>query len=108
VAIPDPCRVVVLMPRSHGDTRAFLRRGRAWSREARGDFRALSCWVMGSVPRGTWQHRSPFLAGGAQGASRHVVTLEPFPGGWRALCHGARGDTEALFWQVVCSVPWGT
>jgi hypothetical protein len=74
----------------------------------RGDSGALSCRVMGSVPRGTWQHQSPFLAGGAHGASGHVVTPEPFLGRWRALCHGARGDTEALFWRVACSMPRST
>jgi hypothetical protein len=33
VAIPKPRRVVVLVPRSRGDVRAFLRRGWAWSHE---------------------------------------------------------------------------
>jgi hypothetical protein len=93
------------VPRSRGNARALLHRGWAWSHEARGDSRALSFRVMGSVPRGTWQHWSPFLAGGAHGASRHLATPEPFPGGWLALCHGAHGDTGALFWQVACSVP---
>jgi hypothetical protein len=45
--------------------------------------------------------------GGVHGASGHVATLEPFPSGWRALCHGARGDTGALLWRVSCSVPRG-
>jgi hypothetical protein len=49
-----------------------------------------------SVPQGTWQHQSPFLTGGAHGASGHVATPEPFPDGWRALCHGARGDIRIL------------
>jgi hypothetical protein len=108
VVIPEPCRAMVLVSRSRGDTRVFLHRGWTWSRKARGDSEALSWWVMGSVPRGTWQHRSPFLEGGAHGASWHVVTSKPFPGGWCALCHGARGDTGALFWQVMCYVPRGT
>jgi hypothetical protein len=108
VAIPEPCRVVVLVPQSRGDARAFLRRGWAWSCETRGDSRALSCRVTGSVPRGTWQHRSPFLAGGVLGASGHVTTPEPSLGEWHALCHGARGDTGALSWWVACSVPQGT
>jgi hypothetical protein len=30
------------------------------------------------------------------GVVGHVVTLEPFPTGWRARCHGARGDVRAL------------
>jgi hypothetical protein len=108
MAIPEPNRAMVLVPWSRGDARAFMRRGRAWSHEAHGDSKAISCRVTGSVPRGTWQHRSPFLVGGTHGASGHVVTLEPFPGGWHALCHGACGDTEALFWWVACSVPQGT
>jgi hypothetical protein len=52
VAVPEPCQVVVLVPRSRGDARAFLRRGRAWSHEACGDSGAFSYRVMGSVPRG--------------------------------------------------------
>jgi hypothetical protein len=99
---------VVLVPWSRGDARAFLRMGRAWSHEAHGDFGALSYRVMGSVPLGTWQHRSPLLAGGAHDASGHVETPKPFPSRCRALCHGTCGDTRALFWRVACSVPWGT
>jgi hypothetical protein len=75
---------------------------------ARGDSRTLSYRVTGSVPRGTWQHRSPFLMSGTLGASGHVATPKPFSGGWRALCHGARGDTRALSYQVACYVPRGT
>jgi hypothetical protein len=69
---------------------------------------AFSYQVTGSVPRGTWQHRSPLLVSGAHGALGYVVTLEPFPGGWHALCRGASGDTGALFWRVAWSVPRGT
>jgi hypothetical protein len=65
---------------------------------ARDDTGALSLWVVCSVPRGTWRHQSPFLAGGALGASGHVATPEPFPSMWHALCHGAHGDTGALSW----------
>jgi hypothetical protein len=49
VAISESCRAVVLVPRSRGNARAFLRRGQAWSREVRGDSGALSCQVTGSV-----------------------------------------------------------
>jgi hypothetical protein len=65
--------------------------------ETRGDFGALSCRVTGSMPRGTWQHQNPFLTGGALGASGHVVTSEPSPGGWRALCLEARDGARALW-----------
>jgi hypothetical protein len=54
VAIPETYRVLVLVPRRRGDTKAFPRRGRVWSRETRGDFGAFPCWVEGPVPRGTW------------------------------------------------------
>jgi hypothetical protein len=54
VPVLEPCQTVVLVPRSCGDTRAFLCRGRAWGHEARDDSRAFSYRVMGSVPRGTW------------------------------------------------------
>jgi hypothetical protein len=37
-----------------------------------------------------------------------MATPEPCPGGWRALCLGARGDTKALPWWVACSVLRGT
>jgi hypothetical protein len=37
-----------------------------------------------------------------------VAIPEPFPNGWRALCHGARGNIGALFWQMACSMPQGT
>jgi hypothetical protein len=37
-----------------------------------------------------------------------MATPEPCPGGWRALCLGARGDTRALPWWVACSVLRGT
>jgi hypothetical protein len=73
----------------------------------RGDSGAFSCQVMSTVPRGTWQHRSPLLVSGVHGASGHVVTPKPFPGRWHALCHGVHDDTEALFWSVACSVPQG-
>jgi hypothetical protein len=105
MVIPEPYQAVVLVPRSRGDAIAFLLRGQVWSCEARGDSEDLSCWVTGSVPRGTWQHRSPFLVGSVLGALGHVATLEPFPGRWHALCHGVRGDTGALSWRVACSVP---
>jgi hypothetical protein len=108
VPVPEPCRAVVPKPQSCGDARAFLRRGRAWRHKAHGDSGAFSCQVTGSVPRGTWQHRSPLLASGTHSASGHVATPEPFPGRWRALCHGTRGDTGALSWQVARSVPQGT
>jgi hypothetical protein len=97
MAIPKPCRAVVLMPRSRDDAKALLRRGRAWSHETHGDSRALSCRVTGLVPRGTWRHWSPLLAGGVLDASEHVVTPEPSPGGWSPLCHGARGRARALW-----------
>jgi hypothetical protein len=87
VAILEPYRAVVLVPRSHGDARAFLRRGWAWSHVACGDSRALSCWVTGS---------------------EHVATPEPFPDGLRARCLRAHGNTRALSWRVAHSVPWGT
>jgi hypothetical protein len=106
--ILEPYRTVVLVPRSCDDARAFLRKGRAWSHEARGDSVTLSCWVMSSIPQGAWQHQSTFLVGGALGTSGHVATPEPFPGGWRAMCHGAHGGTGALSWQVACSVPRDT
>jgi hypothetical protein len=37
VAIPEPCRAVVLVPQSRGDERSFLHEVQAWSREARGN-----------------------------------------------------------------------
>jgi hypothetical protein len=74
----EPCRVVVLVPQSRGDARAFLRRGRARSRETCGGSGALSCPVMGSVPQGTWRHRSPLLAGGVLCATGHVAEKEPY------------------------------
>jgi hypothetical protein len=108
MAVTEPYRAVVLVHRSHGDARAFLHRERAWSHEARGDFGALSYRVMASVPRGMWQYRSPLLAGDAHGALGHGATPEPFPCGWQALCHGACGNTGALFWRMACFVPRGT
>jgi hypothetical protein len=54
VAVPEPYRAVALVPQSRGDTRAFLRWGRDWSHEARGDSGAFPYQVTGSVPRGTW------------------------------------------------------
>jgi hypothetical protein len=54
VAIPEPCQAVVLVPWTHGDAKAFPRRGRVWSYETRGDSRALPCRVAGPVPRGMW------------------------------------------------------
>jgi hypothetical protein len=95
VSVPKPCGAVVPKPRSRGDARAFLCRGRAWSHEACGDSGAFSCRVMGSMPQGTWQHWSPLLVSGTHGASGHVVTPGPFPGGWRALCLGTRGRARA-------------
>jgi hypothetical protein len=35
-----------------------------------------------------------------------MVTLEPFPAGWWALCHGVRGDTRALLYWEVGLVLW--
>jgi hypothetical protein len=95
VAVLEPCRAMVMVPRSRGDARAFLRRGRARSHEARGDSRAFSYRVTGSVPQGTWQHRSPLLVSGTLCDMGHVVTLEPSSGGWRALCLGAHGRARA-------------
>jgi hypothetical protein len=40
--------------------------------------------------------RSHYAPGDGLGALGHVVTPEPSPGGWRARCIGARGDTEDL------------
>jgi hypothetical protein len=97
VVIPEPCGAVVLVPRSRGNGRAFPRRGRAWSRETRGDSGALSCRLTSSVSWGTWRHRSPLLAGGMLGASGHVAAPEPSPDGWCALCHGAHGRARALW-----------
>jgi hypothetical protein len=95
---------VVLVPRSHCNARAFLCMGWAWSHEARGDSGDLSCRVTGSVPRGMWQHWSPFMAGGMHGASGHMTTLEPFPGRWRALCHGhvATPESSSGGWRALC------
>jgi hypothetical protein len=95
MAVLEPCRAMVLVPRSCVDARAFLPRGRAWSHKAHGDSGAFSCRVTGSVPQGTWQHRSPLLASGTLYDMGHVVTSEPSSGGWRALCLGARGGARA-------------
>jgi hypothetical protein len=76
-----------------------------WSRRTRVGTEAFSYQVTGSVPRGMWQHQSPLMASGVHGALGYVVTPEPFPDGWHALCRGESGDTGALFWRVVCSVP---
>jgi hypothetical protein len=96
-------------------------RRRVWSHRTRGDTGALPggdpgasvTWQRQSLPaqgaglepRGTWRLRSPLLPGDGLSASGHVATPEPFPGRWRALCHGARGDTGALSWRMACSVP---
>jgi hypothetical protein len=89
VVIPEPCGAVVLVPRSRGNVKAFLRMGRAWSCEARGYSGALSCRVTGSMLR---------ARGNTGDLSRRVARSVP----------RARGDTGALSWRVVCSVPWGT
>jgi hypothetical protein len=52
--MPEPYRAVVLVPRSRGDARAFLRRGRAWSHETCGDSGTFPRRVTGLVPRGMW------------------------------------------------------
>jgi hypothetical protein len=95
--ILEPYQVVVLVPRSRGDTRAFLRRGQTRSHEARGDSKALSCRVMGLVPQGTWQHWSPFLVSGAHGALEQTHTIS-FPGaaadGALALHHRGGGEVR--------------
>jgi hypothetical protein len=83
-------------------------RRRVWSCRTCAGTEAFSYQVMGSVPRGTCQHRSPLLVSGAHSALGYMATPEPFPSRWHALCRGARGDTGALFWRVACSVPWGT
>jgi hypothetical protein len=79
VSIPEPCRAMVLVPQPCGDSRASLRRGRAWSHKARGDSGAFSCRVTGSG---------------------HVARPESSPGEWHARCIGAHGDTGALSWRV--------
>jgi hypothetical protein len=51
-----------------------------WIVNARGNTGALSWRVARTVPRDTWRHRSPFLAGLAGGvlcASGHVAEPEP-------------------------------
>jgi hypothetical protein len=53
VPVPKSCRAVVPVPRPRGDARASLRRGWACSHESRGESRAFSCRVTGSVPRAT-------------------------------------------------------
>jgi hypothetical protein len=83
-------------------------RRRVWSHRTHAGTDAFSCRVMGSVPHGMWQHWCPLLMTGVHGASGHVATPEPFPGGWHVVCHGARGDIRALFWRVECSMPRGT
>jgi hypothetical protein len=64
--------------------------------ETRGDTRTLPWRVARFVPWGTWRRRSPLLSGGALCVMGHVATPEPSPARWCTLCHGARGDTEAL------------
>jgi hypothetical protein len=107
MAIPEPCRAVVLMPRSCGDARAFLRRGWAWSHEIRGDSRALSGWVTGSVPRGTWRHQSPLLEGGVLCAMGHVAEPEFSNTRSRSGAVGIRGDTGSLSCLVQSLAPRG-
>jgi hypothetical protein len=43
-----------------------------------------------------WRRQNPLTLGGGSGAAGHMVTPEPFPTGWRAWWHRARGDTRAL------------
>jgi hypothetical protein len=62
----------------------------------------------GLEPRGTWRLRNPLLPGDGLGASGHMETPEPFPGGWHARCLRARDDTGALSLWVAHSMPWGT
>jgi hypothetical protein len=69
---------------------------RTWSHRTRRDTRAPPCRVAGPVPRGTWRHQSPPTPGEGSRAAGHVATPEPFPVGWRARCHGARGNARAL------------
>jgi hypothetical protein len=107
MAIPEPCRAVVLMPRSCGDARAFLRKGWAWSHETRGDSRALCGWVTGSVPRGTWRHQSPLLAGGVLCATGHVAEPELSDTRSRSGAMGIRGGTGSLSCLVQSLAPWG-
>jgi hypothetical protein len=47
-------------------------------------------------PGGTWRRQSPPSLGDGSRAAGHVATPEPFLAGWRARCHGARGDTRVL------------
>jgi hypothetical protein len=68
----------------------------------------LGALLVGLEPRGVWRLRSLLLPGDEHGAPGHMATPEPSPGEWRAWCLGARGDTEAFFWQVARSVSWGT
>jgi hypothetical protein len=107
VAAPEPSRT----------------RRRVWSHMTRGDIGAIPgggpgasvTWRRQSLPaqgglepRGMWLLRSPLLPGDGLGASGHVATPEPFPGGWRARRLTACGDTGALSWRVAHSMPWGT
>jgi hypothetical protein len=57
---------------------------------------SLTAQGAGLKPRDTWRLQSPLLPGDGLGASGHVTTPKPFPGGWRARCLGVRGDTGAL------------
>jgi hypothetical protein len=62
---------------------------------------------MGSVPRGTWRHRSPLLAGGALCAMGHVAEPELSGTGSGSRAVGTRGGTGALFCRVRSLVPRG-
>jgi hypothetical protein len=87
VAAPEPSRT----------------RRQVWSHRTRGDTGALPDG--GPSASVTWRRlsllaqgvglESPLLSGDGLGASVHVATPEPFPGGWRARCLGARGDIGA-------------
>jgi hypothetical protein len=80
VALSESYRAVVLVPRTHGDARAFLHRRLAWSRETRGDSGALPCRVA-----------EPELSGIGSGCGA-VRT---------------RGDTGALSYRVQSLALWG-
>jgi hypothetical protein len=119
VVVPEPSRTRrrVWSHRTRGGTGALPGGGPGasvtWRRQS------LPAQGAGLEPRGMWRLRSLLLpgdglgasgyvatpVGGTHGALEHVTTPKPFPDGWHTLCHGARGDTGALFWQVACSVP---
>jgi hypothetical protein len=83
------------VPRSRGDTKAFLLRWQAQCLGACGDTGALSWWVACMMPQGIWRRWSPFLTGDTLCVMGHVATPEPSSDGWRALCLKARGRARA-------------